>query len=118
MCRVHSEGTVEEHRQFWVLVAGDELSWQKMLTQVPNEKKELLLKKKQQGEIFGDFNLQEQQMVSLPGGHNLGIGLHQELVSGEISAKDFQQDLLLQVGSILEDRRLYTTSIDRRLHTV
>ena len=81
-------------------------------------KKELLLKKKQQGEIFDGFNLQEQQMVSLPGGHNLGIGLHQELVSGEILAKDFQQDLLLQVGSILDDRRLYTTSIDRRLNTV
>ena len=113
MCRVHSEGTVEEHRQFWVLVAGDELSWQKMLTQVPNEKKEYLNKKQ-----YGDFNLQEQQMVSLPGGHNLGIGLHQELVSGKILAKDFQQDLLLQVGSILEDRRLYTTSIDRRLNTV
>ena len=57
-------------------------------------------------------------MVSLPGGHNLGIGRHQELVSGKILAKDFQQDLLLQVGSILHDRRLYTTSIDRRLHTV
>ena len=57
-------------------------------------------------------------MVSLPGGHNLGIGRHQELVSGEILAKDFQQDLLPQVGSILEDRRLYTTSIDRRLNTV
>ena len=28
VCRVHSEGTVEEHRQFWVLVAGEELSWQ------------------------------------------------------------------------------------------
>ena len=28
VCRVHSDGTVEEHRQFWVLVAGDELSWQ------------------------------------------------------------------------------------------
>ena len=57
-------------------------------------------------------------MVSLPGGHNLGIGLHQELVSGKILAKDFQQDLVLQVGSILDDRRLYTTSIDRRLNTV
>ena len=76
------------------------------------------MKKKQHDEIFDDFNLQEQQMVPLPGGHNLGIGLHQELVRGEILAKDFQQDLLLQVGSILEDRRLYTTSIDRRLNTV
>ena len=81
-------------------------------------KKELLLKKKQQGEIFVDFNFQEQQMVPLPGSYSLGIGLHQELVSGEILAKDFQQKLLLQVGSILEDRRLYTTSIDRRLNTV
>ena len=98
MCRVHSEGTVEEHRQFWVLVAGDELSWQKMLTQVPNEKKELQLKKKQHNEIFVDFNFQEQQMVPLPGGHSLGIGLHQELVSGEILVKDFQQDLFFSGG--------------------
>jgi len=30
VCRVHSDGTVEEHRQFWVLVAGDELSWQQV----------------------------------------------------------------------------------------
>ena len=44
VCRVHSEGTVEEHRQFWVLVAGDELSWQKMLTQVPNEKRVIIEK--------------------------------------------------------------------------
>ena len=31
VCRVHSEGSVEEHRQFWVLVAGKELAWQVLL---------------------------------------------------------------------------------------
>jgi len=45
----------------------------------------------------------EEQMVCLPGGHHssLGVGLHQGLV-----------------GSILDDKRLYTTSIDKRCKSV